>query len=91
MIALCRHGGVGERGEHGRRADDEREAPDAGEQHGGEAARAPPRVVQRAGDGEVAVERDDAQVEYGRRAQQHVRRRPQQAHETAERPPAGKN
>uniref|UniRef100_A0A182J5N1 Uncharacterized protein n=1 Tax=Anopheles atroparvus TaxID=41427 RepID=A0A182J5N1_ANOAO len=71
-----------------RRADDEREDPHARNQRQHPLEGALLGVVDRIGDGPVAVERDRAQVEDGRGAAEHVRREPHLAHVNAKLPAA---
>lgn len=93
-------GAVGERarvprhglGAHQPPPDDGREADDAAAHPDGrdQPVRAPPahlgRVRERVGDRPVPIQRDHAQVQYGRGAEQHVQRPPHVARVYAERP-----
>ncbi len=72
--------------ENGRQADEHADQPDERDHGPGQLGRALPRVGQGSSDREVAVERDAAQVENGRRAEHHVRADPKVARHMAEYP-----
>ena len=71
-----------------RKADDRRQRPDHADHHRRSSPRPELGVADRAGDGAVAVDADQDQVEDGRRAQQDVRGQPEVAQDAAERPVA---
>lgn len=69
-----------------RETDDERDDPDGDDEKLGATRRHEGRVVERAADGQVTVERDGAQVEDRRRAQPDVNGQPSVTPRVAERP-----
>ena len=71
-----------------READDERQHPDADDEQARPARRHDGRVLDRATDGDVAVEADGAQVEDGSGAQPDVDCQPDATPQCAERPVA---